>query len=336
MIIQLEQTTTAKISQAISRARQKAGSSAMAFTMVVVTEDKHYKKVLQACLQAGAEHPSRIIVVVRAKGEQSVMDAEIRLGEGIPGDVVTLWLNGQQADHAASVVLPLLLPDSKVVVWWPNSSPENIADDPIGKLATRRITDAAGATDPVAAVAVRARHHAPGDTDITWTRLTPWRALLAAAVDQYGGRIRSAVVEAARDNAPAELMAAWLEARLGVEVERRTTKGPGLTAVRLVTAAGDIAIKRPSGTTTAAYIVPGQPQREVALKRRELNELITEELRRMDADEIFEQASQQLLARLSDGRAEKKKTPDKDARKTPPKDTKKPAKAARTTAGKQK
>ena len=313
MIIKLTDTSASQISSAIRKERAKAGSSAMAFTMVVVTEDKHYKKVLQACLQAGAEHPSRIVVVVRSRGEESVLDAEVRLGEGIPGELVTLWLNGEQAEHAASVVLPLLLPDSKVVVWWPNASPENIADDPIGRLATRRITDAAGAHDPVAAVAVRARHHAAGDTDLTWTRLTPWRALLAAAVDQYPGRIRSAVVEAARDNAPAELMAAWLDARLGVEVERRNTKGPGLTAVRLNTAAGDIAIKRPSGTGTAAYLVPGQPEREVALKRREINELITEELRRMDADAIFEQATQQLLRRRQDGKTSEKRP--KESRK---------------------
>ncbi|GAA1388323.1 glucose-6-phosphate dehydrogenase assembly protein OpcA [Luteococcus peritonei] len=306
MIIELTETTTAAISSAIQRERAKAGSSAMAFTMVVVTEDKHYKKVLQASLQAGAEHPSRIIVVVRSRGEQSVLNAEVRMGEGIPGELVTLWLNGEQAEHAASVVLPLLLPDSKVVVWWPNSSPENIADDPIGQLATRRITDAAGASDPVAAVAIRARHHAAGDTDLTWTRLTPWRALLAAAVDQYHGRIRHATVEAARDNAPAELMAAWLDARLGVEVERRNTKGPGLTAVRLGTAAGDIAIKRPAGTSTASYLVPGQPVREVALKRREINELITEELRRMDPDAIFEEATQQLLRRREQGKTSEK------------------------------
>src|SRR3712207_7912674 len=27
--------------------------------------------------------------------------------------------------------------------------------------------------------------YSPGDTDLSWTRLTPWRALLAAALDQY-------------------------------------------------------------------------------------------------------------------------------------------------------
>ncbi|MGO4956385.1 glucose-6-phosphate dehydrogenase assembly protein OpcA [Luteococcus sp. Sow4_B9] len=299
MIIELSQTSTSRISRALQKAHQKTGNTALAFTLVVVTQEKHYKKVLQACLQAGGEHPSRILVVVHGNGDESRLDAEIRTGEGIPGDIVTLRMHGELAEHSGSVVLPLLLPDSKVVVWWPNESPEHPSDDQVGALANRRITDAAGARNPVEAVSVRARYHSPGDTDLTWTRLTPWRALLAAAVDQYPGRVRSATVEAARDNAPAELMAAWLQARLDVPVERKYTKGPGITGVRLTTAAGDIAILRPSNANTASYLVPGQPERQVALKRRDINDLITEELRRMDSDAVFEQATQMLLTRNS-------------------------------------
>lgn len=302
MIIELENTSTAQIAREIRHGHRSTGTSAMAFTLVVVTQDKHYDKVIQACLQAGSEHPSRILVVVHTAGSESRLDAEIRMGEGIPGELITLRMSGELAEHSASVVLPLLLPDSKVVAWWPNESPENPADDQIGALATRRVTDAAGAKDPVNAVAVRARYHSPGDTDLTWTRLTPWRALLAAAVDQYPGRVRRATVEAAKDNAPAELMAAWLQARLGVEVERKITKGPGMTGVRLTTAAGDIALLRPGKASTATYLVPGQPQREVALKRREINELITEELRRMDPDLVFHQATQTLLERKAEAK----------------------------------
>ncbi|WP_420175692.1 glucose-6-phosphate dehydrogenase assembly protein OpcA [Luteococcus sp. OSA5] len=297
MIIELKETSTSQIARAIQKAHQRTGNTALAFTLVVVTQEKHYDKVFQACLQAGAEHPSRILLVVHGNGDESRLDAEIRTGEGIPGDIVTLRMHGELAEHSGSVVLPLLLPDSKVVAWWPNESPEHPSDDQVGALANRRITDAAGARNPVDAVTIRARYHSPGDTDLTWTRLTPWRALLAAAVDQYPGRVRKVTVEAARDNAPAELMAAWLQARLQVPVDRKVTKGPGITGVRLNTAAGDIAVVRPPGANTASYLVPGQPEREVALKRRDINELITEELRRMDPDAIFEQATQVLLDR---------------------------------------
>ena len=60
------------------------------------------------------------------------------------------------------------------------------------------------------------------------------------------------------------------------------------------TAAGDIAITRPDGLL-AYYAVPGQPERLVALKRRDYTELISEELRRMDADDVYERAVKSLL-----------------------------------------
>jgi glucose-6-phosphate dehydrogenase assembly protein OpcA len=151
-----------------------------------------------------------------------------------------------------------------------------------------------GTKRPMAALRTRAEHYTPGDSDLSWTRLTPWRALLAASLDQYPAHIRSAVVEAERGNASAELLAAWLQDRLEVPVDRTNSGGPGITAVRMGTAAGDIAITRTDGLL-ASYTVPGQPNRLVALKRRDVSDLITEELRRMDADDIFERTTKYLL-----------------------------------------
>ena len=79
-------------------------------------------------------------------------------------------------------------------------------------------------------------------------------------------------------------------------MKRKVSGGPGLTAVRLGTASGDIAITRPDGLL-AAYAVPGQPERRVALKRRDLTELISEELRRMDADHVYERTVRALLGK---------------------------------------
>ena len=118
----------------------------------------------------------------------------------------------------------------------------------------------------------RARDYTPGDTDLSWTRLTPWRALLAAALDQYPAKIKSVVIESERGNPSADLLAAWLQSRLKIQVTRKVSDGPGLTAVRMGTAAGDIAITRPDGLL-ASYAVPGQPERLVALKRRNFTEL---------------------------------------------------------------
>lgn len=302
MLIELNDTSAAAISSALVKARRSAGSPAtgMVLTMVVVTTQRQYAKVHEAVQTAGREHPSRILLVVTGTARNPGLDAEIHISEGIPGELIVLRMTGDLADHPDSVVLPLLLPDSPVVVWWPGASPQNPGDDPLGKLGTRRITDALGDKHPLRALEDRARYHQSGDTDLTWTRLTPWRALLAAALDQYPTRISEATVVGARDNAPATLMAAWLEDRLGVPVHRTNSAGPGITSIHLTTPAGDISVERADGVM-ASYRVPGQPERMVALRRRDINELITEELRRMDADDIFEAATRTLLARAERG-----------------------------------
>ena len=72
----------------------------------------------------------------------------------------------------------------------------NPAKDPLGALAQRRITDAVRrrATRSARSTA-RADAYAPGDTDLAWTRLTPWRSLLAAALDQARCEVTSGAVE---------------------------------------------------------------------------------------------------------------------------------------------
>ncbi len=303
MIITLTKTNSSAISSAIRKARHNQGAaSGMVFTLIVVCTARRYEAALEAALEAGREHPSRIILAVTGTGAKDRLDAEIHLGEGVPGDVITLRLAGEIAEHTDSVLLPLLLPDSPVVIWWPNESPVEPGNDAVGRLGDRRITDASGVRNPMEALRTRARFHSPGDTDLTWTRVTPWRALLAAAVDQYPARILGATVEADPNNAPAELLASWLQARLQVPVERTDTGGPGITAVRLHTPGGDIAVLRTDGLM-ASYEVPGQPKRAVALKRRTMTQLLTEELRRMDDDDIFEQATAMLLTRWDQARA---------------------------------
>ncbi|HYI55201.1 MAG TPA: glucose-6-phosphate dehydrogenase assembly protein OpcA [Microlunatus sp.] len=291
MIVDLPGTTTGKISSALLRARRNAGSPAtgMVLTLLVVCEEKEYESALRAAMEAGREHPARILLIVTASGRTASLDAELRIGEGTPGEVVVLRMRGPLATHPASVVRPLLLPDSPVVIWWPGKAPAQGADDELASLAVRRVTDAAAAKRPLAELKARAVGYQPGDTDLSWTRLTRWRALLAAALDQYPARISGATVEGERNSPSADLLAAWLQSCLKVKVARKVTDGPGMTAVRMTTAAGDIAITRSDGLL-ASYTVPGQPERLVALKRRETTDLITEELRRMDDDDVYAHA----------------------------------------------
>src|SRR5262249_56748600 len=92
------------------------------------------------------------------------------------------------------------------------------AGDPIGMLSQRRITDAAAADDPRHVLAALATGYQPGDTDLSWTRATPWRSLLAAILDQPYGSIEGGMVRAEQGNPSADLIAAWLASRLLIEV----------------------------------------------------------------------------------------------------------------------
>jgi glucose-6-phosphate dehydrogenase assembly protein OpcA len=328
MIITLEGTTSAKISAELLRARRSAGSPAqgMVLTLIIVCDESEYSSAIKASMEAGREHPSRILLCVTASGRNASLDADVHIGEGTPGEVVVIRMRGAVAAHPASVIRPLLLPDSPVVIWWPGKAPQKQAADELAQLAMRRLTDASASVRPLAALKARAADYTPGDTDLSWTRLTPWRALLAAALDQYPAKIKSVVIESQRRNPSADLLAAWLHSRLKVDAIRKISDGPGLTAVRMTTASGDIALTRPDGLL-ASYAVPGQPERLVALKRRDFTELLSEELRRMDEDVVYERIVKSLLdddkPALKKSRA--KKASGKKVDSTP--------KAAKQTAG---
>ncbi|CAM5348404.1 glucose-6-phosphate dehydrogenase assembly protein OpcA [Streptomyces canus] len=295
MKIDLTDTTASKINKALVQGRRAIGTPAvgMVLTMVIVTDEENAYDAIKAAEEASHEHPSRTLVVIKRHARtprdrtNSHLDAEVRVGaDAGTGETVVLRTYGEVSEHADSVVLPLLLPDAPVVVWWPVEAPENPAKDPLGALAQRRITDLYAVENPLDVLATRVRSYAPGDTDLAWTRLTPWRSMLAAALDQARAEIISGAVEAEADNPAAELLARWLEARLKVRIDRVVTAGPVVTAVRLGTANGEVVIDRPEGPL-ATLSLPGQPSRTLALKVRTTSELIAEELRRLDADEMY-------------------------------------------------
>ncbi|GGX94843.1 glucose-6-phosphate dehydrogenase assembly protein OpcA [Streptomyces hiroshimensis] len=311
MKIDLTDTTSSKINNALVQGRRAIGTPAigMVLTLVIVTDEEHAYDALKAANEASREHPSRKLVVIKRVSRsprdraKARLDAEVRVGTSAgTGETVVLRLYGEVIDHAQSVVLPLLLPDAPVVVWWPVGSPVDPDKDPLGALGQRRVTDAYAAEDPVKEIAARAAHYTPGDTDLAWARITPWRSMLAAALDQQHADVVSAEVEGEGYNPSAELLALWLADRLGVPVRRTVSDGPGLTAVRLETKNGPVVLGRPDGSL-ATLSMPGQPDRAVALQRRETAELLAEELRRLDPDDIYESALKYGVDRLKDAPA---------------------------------
>ncbi|MFG2440404.1 glucose-6-phosphate dehydrogenase assembly protein OpcA [Streptomyces sp. NPDC048508] len=307
MKIDLTDTTASKINKALVQGRREIGAPAvgMVLTLVIVTDEENAYDALRAANDASREHPSRILVVIKRVSRsprdrtKSRLDAEVRLGaEAGTGETVVLRLYGEVLNHAQSVVLPLLLPDAPVVAWWPVNAPLDPAKDPLGALAQRRVTDTYAAESPVRELNARADAYAPGDTDLSWTRITPWRSMLAAALDQVVCDVSAVEVEGEEFNPSCELLAMWLADRLDVPVKRSLSAGPGLTAVRMDTSCGPIVLDRADGSL-ATLSIEGQPDRAVALKRRETAELMAEELRRLDPDDTYASALRYGVDRLN-------------------------------------
>ena len=199
MMIDLTDTSTHAVRDALTRARDQMGgpTTGMVLNLIIMTDESAQYDAVRAATQAGREHPCRVLgVIARNPDAESRLDAEIRTGEGAPGQTVLLRMYGPMGLHADSVVTPLLVPDTPVVTWWPRNGPAAPSGDPLGMLAQRRVTDAASAPDPAEALVALAVGYRPGDTDLSWTRATPWRSLLAATLDQPHGEITGGSVTA--------------------------------------------------------------------------------------------------------------------------------------------
>jgi len=294
--IDLTDTSTGAIAQRLTEARHQLGgmTMGMVLTLIIVTDEAAQYDAIRAANQASLEHPARVLAVITRKPKaDSRLDAEIRVGESSPGETIVLRMYGMLGQHADSVVAPLLVPDAPVVTWWPDEPPANPAAHPLGALAQRRVTDSA-ATENAHEVLMRLlKAYEPGDTDFGWTRATPWRSVIAATLDQQVPPLRAAEVAAEPGNPAADLIAAWLNCRLHIPVRRSDSAGPGITSVLFNTTAGDLALTRTDGRT-AILSWPGRPDRSVALHRRDIAELLAEELRRLDPDEVYAETLQSL------------------------------------------
>jgi glucose-6-phosphate dehydrogenase assembly protein OpcA len=296
MIVDLPNTTVSKISKSLVQIREQGGAVALGrvLTLVIQTDSENLENAIQAANAASREHPSRIIVLIdQAVGKEPKLDAEIRVGgDAGASEVIILKPVGEAASYPQSLVTGLLLPDAPVVAWWPNSAPENVSESPIGKIATRRITDALSQTNPKAFLEQLSRSYAPGDSDFSWTRLTLWRAQFAALLDQPPyEQISSVEVIGDLENPSVLLLGAWLRQQLGCPVSmvhREDSIGvKAVYLVRLVRKNSSIEILRDQ-SNIAVLSQTNQPPKELSLPVRSLRDCLAEDLRRLDPDLAFE------------------------------------------------
>jgi glucose-6-phosphate dehydrogenase assembly protein OpcA len=298
-------TTGSAVVKELAAQRRTGGAvmSGVALTLVVVADESRVTEAEQAASTAAEVHPCRLLIVVRRQIEAPVprLDAEVLVGGRLgPGEAVVMRMYGRLGLHAESVVLPLLAADAPVVTWWHEAPPDQIARDPLGVIADRRITDASMAEDPIAALRIRAEDYAPGDTDLAWTRSTPWRATLASTLDSVSGRrgepvrVLGGEVQGNPDNATARLVAGWLSSRCGCPVEvvpsQRATGPRGIDSISLRLDQDEEVRLQDDRKGGAVIDQPFRPESVVALPDRSLGELIGEEMRRLDSDEPYSEA----------------------------------------------
>src|SRR5258708_36030198 len=298
MRTELTDTPASAVRNALTRSCQRMGglTTGLVLNLVVMKDEAGQCDAMKAASQAGREHPCQVLgVIARQPGGQRRLDAEIGVGESAPGQQVLLRIYGELNEHVDSVITPLLVAETPVVIWWPGKAPQAPAADPLGMLGQRRIADVVTSEAPTERLLQLAAGYRPGDTDLAWARTTNWRSLLAATLDRPAGLMLEATVAAEQDNPSAELMVAWLVGRLGVPVQREVSAGPGVTEVNFVTDGGKVVISRLDGRN-ATLSRPGEPDRYVALHRRDIAELLAEELRRLDPDEVYGEALATLAA----------------------------------------
>ena len=261
---------TAQIEAELSKLRfqaagEPAGGEGFAIrtsllNMVVYAEDPESARQASRTIGVLAgHHPSRaLIVVARPAAGRSRIDAQLaahcHVSAGLEQQVcceeVTLHISGPAAHHLHSIIIPLLVPDLPVYVWWTGRLPrERHMFEQLIETADKIIVDSANFTGRGGLQ--RLAELCPDLTgcplgDLNWERLAPWRQILVQRCEMSpaGWRPESlAAVEigyarGANRRAPGQalLLLGWLSARLGWDAAALPRKG--LAPSRLIVSAG--------------------------------------------------------------------------------------------------
>ena len=297
MITPMPNTTTSKIARGLVEAQEHytLTTSRVLTLIVVLNADDEVDAVLDSIRDASHEHPSRVLVVIRGnRRAEPLLNAELRVGgEAGASEIVVMHLFGALADNAESVVTPLLLPDTPIVVWWPTAAPPEPARTPIGALGQRRITHAITKQD----LGNLSSGYTPGDTDMAWGEITQWRGIVASSLDRLPHEaVQRVEVSGPSNSLAVDLAAAWLHDRLGVPVKRLVTELSGakssadekftIHSVHFFRDTSDIIIDAVEAGSVRVN-VPGSPESVVALNTRSSAEILSEELRHLDADKAY-------------------------------------------------
>jgi glucose-6-phosphate dehydrogenase assembly protein OpcA len=241
--LERELTRLRRVQSAHARELVRPIARASVLNLIVFADrEEHARRAARSISDLALRHPSRAIVVVADRGQRETIERHIEMHCQLPipdgarqvcYEQILIRAHGDVDDRLASAVIPLLVPDLPVFLWWTGTPPlgaRSFTD--LLRLTNRLIVDSADFARPEVTLPIIARisaeaHGRFGLTDLNWTRLTPWREIATAFFDVpawrpfldgiTGVRVGFAVDMDGRDIHPSQalLLVGWLASHLG-------------------------------------------------------------------------------------------------------------------------
>jgi hypothetical protein len=270
-----DDTTVAEIERALAELREASDlrTSVMTHTAWVPQE---WLDAARTTLAGLAErHPSRTIILVPQPDEEDALDAQVSLecypllGEErqMCSEVIELHLKGRRAEAAASIVLPLLLPDLPVFLRWRGKPPfgSDVLEDFL-EVVDRLVVDTREWDHPRDGLQRFVEiFERTAVSDIAWARTLPWRVEIARLWPDVADARELRVTGPESD---ALLLVGWLRSRLGRDVD----------------------LARDQANDVRAVAVDGRdvpPPRDLPASA---SDVLSEELERFSRDPVYEAA----------------------------------------------
>jgi glucose-6-phosphate dehydrogenase assembly protein OpcA len=267
---------------------RRAGRTALTATVVVAGRESRLTEAAQAI---GALKDIGVRAVLISYGDNPVPAVRVA-GH-------TVALEGLRPDYLNNAVAALRLSSLPTLVWWRGGATQEI--EGLAMLADRMVLDAEDPRDVWSSVENLAQRTAV--SDLRWTRLTRWRALMAHFFDMpevcdAAPDFRTLRIEGS-DRPSMCLFAGWLLSVFGTEqrLVPDLHEQPGLAPIEVVVL-GDgrqqLVLRLAANRTcvrTAAEVTNLPPSsRTVSLGNQQLSALLGEELRIRARDLAFERA----------------------------------------------
>jgi glucose-6-phosphate dehydrogenase assembly protein OpcA len=291
--------------------------------LVAWAKDPAEASEISAVIERLADHqPSRALILARASGPDGI-DARVTVHSSpsaatdhhaVSLEQVFLRLRGDVADHAASVVIPLLRTDLPTFVWWPGvPEPGDAVFPQLAGLANRLVSEAARGPDARGAlerlVDAATAEGGPALTDLAWAELTPWRQLLnqvagTSLTARLGPGVDVEVVHGrAAPSMEALLLAGWLAGVVEADAAVRCIASPEddqpLLAIRATGETARVTVERVEGHATGTVTLEdreGPPvTRILPLPYPRRESLLAGELEITRRDRPFERAAARAL-----------------------------------------